>query len=127
MSKINVESDIDMYGVKRWYKSSTDILHREDGPAIIAPGEFEYYYLDGMQHRADGPAVIWEDGLVLWYNYGMLHRYDGPALYNPYNDNIQKEWYLYDIRIHSASEFQKRSGLTCEEMSILLLRYGDIK
>jgi len=69
MTKVFYE--IDEYGTIRWYKKNTDILHREEGP-----------------------AVEWNDGTKCWYQNGELHRKDGPAI-----ECIDgyKEYYLNDI------------------------------
>jgi hypothetical protein len=42
---VNIDGlDIDMYGIKRWYKDNK--LHREDGPAIENNG-INYWYYNG--------------------------------------------------------------------------------
>lgn len=39
------------------WKLSNGQLHREDGPAVIKAGKYEYYRY-GKRHRLDGPAHI---------------------------------------------------------------------
>jgi len=57
---------VDDCGTARWYKPGTDILHRDDGPAI------EYtcwkgWYQNGKRNRLDGPAVERSNGNKEWY------------------------------------------------------------
>ena len=37
-------------------------LHREDGPARIAPNGDRTWLRNGREHREDGPAVVFRDG-----------------------------------------------------------------
>ena len=66
-----VRSEINEYGDLFWFKEGTDILHREDGPAV------EY-----------------ADGTKFWFQNGLLHRLNGPAVELLNGD---KEYYLNDI------------------------------
>lgn len=74
-------------GVEKWYRHGR--LHREDGPAIDAPGAKEWY-IDGRLHRADGPAIEREDGSKQWFQDGKLHREDGPAIIRA--DGTAEHW-----------------------------------
>ena len=69
------------------------VLHREDGPAVIAfdsnygslngfgcTSACERWYNNGQLHREDGPAVEYAHGRQEWYKEGKLHREDGPAM-----------------------------------------------
>ena len=56
-----------------------DILHRENGPAVITD-EYEEWWCNGRVHREDGPAIVYKNGGEEWYKYGLLHREDGPAI-----------------------------------------------
>jgi hypothetical protein len=69
---------INEYGNKRWYKK--DLLHREDGPAVIDFDGHKAWYFEGKKHRIDGPAVIYPNGDEYWWFEGLLHRTDGPAI-----------------------------------------------
>jgi hypothetical protein len=46
-----------VFEVKRYYKKGTEILHREDGPAVEWADGSKFWYIKGMLHRTDGPAV----------------------------------------------------------------------
>ena len=119
---------VDVYGDVRYYKPGTDILHREDGPAMeYTNGHKAWYkegklhredgpaveYIDGAKswfindkrHREDGPAIIHADGTKAWYKEGMLHREDGPAMECP---DGRKHWYIEDKAL-SEEEFENRT------------------
>lgn len=73
--------------VNTWYKNN--IVHRDDGPAIIDSGNStykEYYYQNGVISRGDGPAIIRID-----------YPYDEPqARYNmKYEYVYLKDGYYY--------------------------------
>ena len=44
-----------------------EILHREDGPAVIWDDDTMFYYVNGKLHREDGPAFIYPDGRIFYY------------------------------------------------------------
>lgn len=46
---------VDNIGNEYWYDN--DLLHREDGPAMICDSGTEYWYMHGKLHRLDGPAI----------------------------------------------------------------------
>lgn len=109
-------------GITRWYIKGTEILHREDGPAVVAPGHFVSYYIDGKEHRDDGPSVVWEDGFQGWSKHGKIHRADGPALIDP---DCGVSWFIEDKEIFSRKLYQELSGLSDADMMMLVLKYGD--
>jgi len=88
-----------------WYKEGTDILHREDGPAVeYADGE-KRWYQNGKIHRVDGPAIEYPNGSRWWVINGQFHRTDGPALEMK---NSYKQYWLYGneySNIHSDEEW----------------------
>ncbi|MEI8270277.1 MAG: hypothetical protein WCG45_02820 [bacterium] len=58
-------------GTKEWY--CWNVLHKEDGPAVIYPnGDVEYWYT-GNRHRIDGPAVIY-GGKQYWFLLGEFQK-----------------------------------------------------
>jgi len=74
-----------------WYKKGTEILHREDGPAIEQTNGTKLWYQNGLCHRISGPAVEFYDGAKHWYQNGERHRTDGPAIDNNIYDG-NKDW-----------------------------------
>lgn len=80
-----------------------NILHREDGPAIIHNDGYQAWYMDDERHREDGPAVIFPSGSKNWYINGVLHRLDGPAIETC---NHNQTWYIHGIR-YLKQEFDK--------------------
>jgi hypothetical protein len=55
------------HGCTSWYKEDTNILHREDGPAVEYSDGRKYWYLNGEKHREDGPAIVYSYGHKYWY------------------------------------------------------------
>ena len=78
----------DKFGNKRYYKD--DMIHREDGPAIINSDGFVAYSINNMLHREDGPAVIYADGDIEYWINGKRHRKDGPAVI--YSNGTLEYW-----------------------------------
>lgn len=62
------------------WKDTNEIIHREDGPAVVYPSGDEEWIQHGRLHRLDGPAVIWSSGYQAWYYKGQFHRTGGPAV-----------------------------------------------
>ncbi len=71
-----------------WYKrDDLNVLHREDGPAVIkisGNNRTTIYYLNGRRHRADGPAYCEfnkefddpdndDDGYHEYWYHGVLY------------------------------------------------------
>jgi len=64
------------------------------------------YYVNNILHREDGPAVIYSSGTKFWYKNGKLHREEGPAVEL---SNGQKGWYLNNIFYGSNDDFTSES------------------
>ena len=75
-----------------------DIVHREDGPAVIYKEGSMRWYIAGAPHRDDGPAdITMKDGKVVcerWYKRGQLHREDGPATIHYLPNGVICRWYI---------------------------------
>ena len=69
-----------------------------------APNGDTYWYKDDVLHRENGPAVILVNDLKEWYKYGELHRKDGPAVKY---DNGYKEWYIDGVQ-YTEKEWKKK-------------------
>lgn len=94
----------------KYYENN--ILHREDGPAVIMYDEknkikLKAYYTRGMLHREDGPALIEynKNGYVEKIHYYMndiRHRKDGPAIIDYYwnGSKIFSFHYYYNDMLH---------------------------
>ena len=72
---------VDDEGTIRWHKEGTEILHREDGP-----------------------AVEWFDGNKLWYQNGKLHRLNGPAVECA---GGRKRWYIEGVEYSEEAYWDK--------------------
>jgi hypothetical protein len=79
---------------KYYYIVGTEILHREDGPAVIYKDGRKEWYMNGKLHRVGGPAVETEHGGKFWIFYDKIHRVDGPAVITK---DGELSWYLNDI------------------------------
>lgn len=64
-------------GILFYYKNN--VLHRDDGPAIIAPSGATNWYKNGKRYRDEGPAIE-HDGSKAWMINGEYHRKNGPAI-----------------------------------------------
>lgn len=91
----------------------------------------EYSYIKGTDilHCEDGPAVIYVGGGKEWHVEGKLHREDGPAIVHDHADVFgdENEWYLNGKRVSSNDEYMVSTGLSEESMAKLIEQYGDIK
>ncbi len=78
-------------GTVLYYKN--DLLHREDGPAMVTKDKTQVWYKNGNVHSYNNnPAIITQDGFKAWYDTGIRHRSDGPAIINP--DGTLSFYYL---------------------------------
>ena len=59
-----------VFKTKYYYKKGTNILHREDGPAIERDNGDKFWYIDGDLHRTDGPAIELSTGHKEWWVNG---------------------------------------------------------
>ena len=94
---------VDDYGIRRYYNSS-NLLHREAGPAVEWADGSKFWYQNGIRHREDGPAVDAANGYKEWHLHGKLHRTDGPAVIH---EDGAKEWWLNGVR-YSEQEFHEQ-------------------
>ena len=53
------------HGLFEYFKD--DLPHREDGPAVIDPGCYQEWWLNGERHRENGPAFVGADGSYEWW------------------------------------------------------------
>jgi len=85
MTKVSSEKDV--FGNIRWYKEGTDILHRENGPAVEFANGTKAWYQNGKYHRTDGPAIEYVDGNKYYY------------LNNKYCPDIKtdEDWLIFQI------------------------------
>lgn len=91
-----------MHRVSRIDINGDDILHNNNGPAIICIDGFIGWYVDGRPHRNDGPAIISKFGTKFWFCNGLLHNDFGPAIVYP---DGTKVWYI-------QGQFCKIEGVT---------------
>jgi hypothetical protein len=64
-------------------------------------------------------------GTKRWFNKNRkLHREDGPAVI--YSDGY-KSWWINDKIYISNKYFQEAAGITDEDMTAIILKYGNVK
>lgn len=98
--------------------------HRLDGPALIFYDGTKKWLRNGKLHRKDGPAIIRPDKTEEWYLYGRRHRIDGPAYTDPHGTTC---WYYKGVYAFSTEQFQQLAKLSGEDLTVLTLKYGEIK
>jgi hypothetical protein len=89
-----------IYEGKTWYSHGR--VHREGGPAIEHVDGTKEWYKHGFRHRVDGPAIILKDGTEKWFLNGYLHRDDGPAITKK---DGHEAWFLNDILFKTKEEW----------------------
>ena len=95
---------IDKFGTKRYYVNN--ILHRENGPAVVYVNGDTGWFKNGKRHREGGPAIEWNTGYKAWHKEGKLHREDGPAIEHV---NGTKEWWFNNINYGYNNKFTNKS------------------
>jgi hypothetical protein len=65
-----------------------------------------------------------EDGSEFWNNGHLLHRIDGPAVRWA---NGGHSWYVSGALYVTNESYQKAAGLSDEDMTLLVLKYGNVK
>jgi hypothetical protein len=83
-----------------------------------------YWINNNKYHRINGPALIWSNGITEWYKNGNRHRIDGPAITFP---DGHREWYVNGKRKIKNSSFQKAANLSDEDMTAMILKYGNVE
>jgi hypothetical protein len=76
---ININGKFKKFSVKSvWENDVThfecdenDLLHAENGPALITKAGAKVWYKHGLCHREDGPAYIISDNVKSWYYEGQ--------------------------------------------------------
>lgn len=101
---------MDGIGRERNYKFhyKNDVLHCEDGPAVIGDDGSKLYYRHGKFHRIGGPAVIYSGGHEEYWVHGEQHRLDGPAIIHEGGYEAYAIHNLY----YTKKEFDKKTRHT---------------
>ena len=95
---------IEHHGFIEW-RNENDVLHREDGPALLYDQGDQEWYFNGKLHRNDGPAVY--DSRYqykAWYQHGIRHREDGPAIERLRHHLDKQLWYYHGEKINCSSQ-----------------------
>ena len=70
---------VDDEGTIRWHKEGTEILHREDGPAVEWFDGRKSWYQNNKRHRLDGPAIEYTDSTNIRNSFNVLKKLDEKA------------------------------------------------
>jgi len=74
---------------------------------------------------ADFTVTVSPNGSKRYRNLRALHRLHGPALIDGYGG--RHGWYVNDIRYSNNDSFQRASGISDEEMLVMILKHGNVK
>ena len=70
------------------------------------------------------PEMLNIAGAIIYLNDGgEYHREDGPAIIYPGRVHL---WWINNVYYSSNKSYQQAAGLTDEEMTILVLKYGNV-
>jgi hypothetical protein len=94
-----------------------------DNPTIFSDGTMVWHNNELKRHREDGPAVTFINGCEQWYIDGKRHRKGGPAVVFPNGD---RDWYIHGTLHYNNKSYQEAAGLSDEEMTMIILKYGNI-
>lgn len=89
---------------------------------VIIRADYEEWIVNGKTHRPDGPAVI-DGGYCEWFKHDEHHRTDGPAV-TYLSGGL--EWWVNGTPYNTNAEYQEAANLSDEEMTIMVLKYGDV-
>jgi hypothetical protein len=92
-------------------------------PTIDEFGNLHWYNDKGQYHREGMPAFIHIDGLQSYWLNGKVHRTDGPAVIS----KGRYKWWINDKIYISNKYFQEAAGITDEDMTAIILKYGNVK
>lgn len=82
-----------------------DILHNEDGPAVVWSNESVEFHVNGILHNPDGPAVVDRQKNFVrmeWFIHGVRHREDGPAIEHINHNGTKYLVYYQDGKMHNT-------------------------
>jgi hypothetical protein len=68
--------------------------------------------------------LINSSGTLAWYVGGIIHRTDGPARIHKSGTQV---WYVNGKRFNTNKSYQEAAGLSDEEMTVLVLKYGNVE
>lgn len=71
-------------------------IKNKDGTKEVTAQE---YYKKDILHRDNGPALIWSSGSYQHYNNGLLHNENGPACHYVENGKTVDEYWLKGVRV----------------------------
>ncbi len=85
---------------------------------IITPRQF----YSGWAQKGES-CVKWDNGTFTYYRNGSVHRTDGPAT----TWNGREIWCVDDTIYKNNKAFQEAAGISNEDMTIMIMKYGNVK
>lgn len=65
----------------------------------------KFHYVNDMLHNDNGPAIIYNDESMSWFKNGLRHREDGPAI--KWASDLEEWWYKRKyVSVKSQKEFE---------------------
>lgn len=114
-------------------------IHREKGPAIIAPCGSMLYLVNGFLHRSDGPACVWSCGREEWFSHGMRTNAPGGPGYHDllgtkiwYDDGVVSRmftktgWVIIAVK-HDKDEIDQNFRVMKGNVDVLVKRGNTLK
>jgi hypothetical protein len=74
---IEVDKVVTINAGIHYYIKGTDLLHKEDGPAVQWEHGMKEWWINGKRHRGDGPAIEFPNGDEMWALEGRYYSKEG--------------------------------------------------
>ncbi len=68
-------------------------------------------------------SISYPNGARRWWKAGISHRIDGPSCTYA---TPKPEWYIEGKRYFDNKSYQVAAGLSDEDMTIIVMKYGNI-
>ena len=97
----------------------TNLLHREDGPAIEKSNGYKFWYRQGKLHREDGPAIENKN------NSNMnLYYLDGMELSKEWHEKLSRKTVSRVFQVYDSVRSTESSTVEFKEDSVEIKRVG---
>ncbi len=86
-----------------------------------------FNYKDWLENGAPTNGeycIIFNNGTGRWFKNGTRHRLDGPSCMYV-SRNI--EWWVGGIQCRNNKSYQEATGLSNEDMAVVILKYGNVR
>lgn len=109
------------------WRDEQGYVHRDDGPALIAPDGTVWWVRHGAFHRDNNLPAYITDNMQIWYVNGKLHRTNGPAWITQQPDgSFVYAWRVRGNSIVNNQQYMQLAEVSEAEMAAIVLQYGDV-